>query len=129
MERQEDARMLAYERKPANGPQEKESDPVYVVLRDVTSPAAQKREASDTFVPPPTINDIPPERGRRRKEKEPDVLVFHYPDGERSLQAAKKRIKENPELRYHRARLADGTDCFEIVSQNKVIERYIISRN
>ena len=127
MERQEDARMLAYERKPANGPQEKESDPVYVVLRDVTSPAAQKREASDTFVPPPTINDIPPERGRRRKEKEPDVLVFHYPDGEKALQAAKNAIKGKTGYRYHRNKLSDGIDCFEVLSNGKVIERHIIS--
>ena len=54
-----------------------------------------------------------------------DALVFRYPDGERALAAAKKAVKDHPSYRFHRQQLEDGTDCFEVVEGNKVIERHI----
>ena len=60
--------------------------------------------------------------------REPDVLEFKYPDGEKALAAAKKAVKDNPALRFQRSHLHDGTDCFEVEKDGKVIERHIVLR-
>ena len=60
------------------------------------------------------------------RKKKDDALVFHYPDGEQALAAAKKAVKGHPSYRFHRQRLKDGTDCFEVVEGNKVLERHIV---
>ena len=99
----EDARMLAYERK----------------VTPVETP------------PPPT--EAPPARARRqysgaspvrRSMPKDDALVFTYDSGEKALAAAKKAIKGHPAYRFHRATLPDGTDCFEVVEDQKVLERH-----
>jgi len=97
--RAEDARMLAYERKKEP---RAESAPVYVVLREVTSP----------------------EKPTRKKD---DPLSFYYPDGEKALQAAKAAIKGHPDYRYERRRQPDGSDCFEVIGNGKVLERHYIN--
>ncbi len=60
------------------------------------------------------------------RKKKDDALVFHYSDGEQALAAAKKAVKGHPSYRFHRQRLEDGTDCFEVVEGNKVLERHIV---
>ncbi len=55
-------------------------------------------------------------------------LVFRYPTGEAALSAAKKAVRSNPAYRFHRQILDDGTDCFEVLTDSKVIERHIVSR-
>jgi len=60
------------------------------------------------------------------RKKKDDALVFRYPDGEQALAAAKKAIKGHPSYRFHRSTLPDGTDCFEVVEGNKVLERHIV---
>ena len=62
----------------------------------------------------------------RKKKPKDDALVFRYPDGEQALAAAKKAIKGHPSYRFHRHKLEDGTDCFEVVEDNKVLERHIV---
>ena len=49
-----------------------------------------------------------------------------YDDGEKALTAAKKTIKGHPTYRFHRTILPDGTDCFEVLNDGKVIERHIV---
>ena len=62
----------------------------------------------------------------RKKKPKDDALVFRYPDGEQALAAAKIAIKGHPSYRFHRHELEDGTDCFEVVEDNKVLERHIV---
>ena len=62
----------------------------------------------------------------RKPAPKDDALVFVYPDGEQALAAAKKAVKEQPTYRFHRQRLEDGTDCFEVVEGNKILERHIV---
>ena len=104
--RYEDAKMLAYERK--------------------------KAPMEET---PPPLTVPPPERASRRnsgassvsrKMPKDDALVFRYQDGEQALAAAKKAIKGHPSYRFHRHRLEDGTDCFEVVEDNNVLERHVV---
>ena len=104
----EDARMLAYERK----------------VTPVETP------------PPPT--EAPPARARRqysgaspvrRSMPKDDALVFTYDSGEKALAAAKKAIKGYPAYRFHRATLPDGTDCFEVVEDQKVLERHCVKHS
>ena len=104
----EDARMLAYERK----------------VTPVETP------------PPPT--EAPPARARRqysgaspvrRSMPKDDALVFTYDSGEKALAAAKKAIKGHPAYRFHRATLPDGTDCFEVVEDQKVLERHCVKHS
>ena len=104
----EDARMLAYERK----------------VTPVETP------------PPPT--EAPPARARRqysgaspvrRSMPKDDALVFSYDSGEKALAAAKKAIKGHPAYRFHRATLPDGTDCFEVVEDQKVLERHCVKHS
>ena len=104
----EDARMLAYERK----------------VTPVETP------------PPPT--EAPPARARRqysgaspvrRSMPKDDALVFTYNSGEKALAAAKKAIKGHPAYRFHRATLPDGTDCFEVVEDQKVLERHCVKHS
>ena len=106
--RYEDAKMLAYERK--------------------------KAPMEET---PPPLTVPPPERVSRRnsgassvtrKMPKDDALVFRYPDGEQALAAAKKSIKGHPSYRFHRHKLEDGTDCFEVVEDNKVLERHVVQK-
>ena len=61
-----------------------------------------------------------------RKEPKDDALVFRYPDGEQALAAVKKAIKGHPSYRFHRHRWQDGMDGFELVEDNKVLERHIV---
>lgn len=104
----EDARMLAYERK----------------ITQVETP------------PPPT--ESPPVRTSRqysgansfrRPAPKDDALVFTYDSGEKALAAAKKAIKGHPAYRFHRATLPDGTDCFEVVEDQKVLERHCVKHS
>lgn len=62
----------------------------------------------------------------RKKKPKDDALVFRYPDGEQALAAAKKAIKDHPSYRFQRHKLEDGMDCFEVVEDNKVLERHIV---
>ena len=104
----EDARMLAYERK----------------VTPVETP------------PPPT--EAPPARARRqysgagpvrRSMPKDDALVFTYDSGEKALAAVKKAIKGHPAYRFHRATLPDGIDCFEVVEDQKVLERHCVKHS
>ena len=61
-----------------------------------------------------------------RKEPKDEALVFRYPDGEQALAAVKKAIKGHPSYRFQRRMLKDGTDCFEVVEDNKVLERHMV---
>ena len=54
--------------------------------------------------------------------------MFRYPDGEQALAAAKKAIKGHPSYRFNRHNLEDGTDCFEVVEDNKILERHMVSK-
>lgn len=95
----EDAKMLAYERK-----------------------AAEQQEVK------PAPQNVQPKKGPVNKSPAPkkdDALVFHYPDGEKALQAAKRAIKGHPEYRYQRANL-NGTVCFEVTEGQKVLERHLV---
>ena len=60
-----------------------------------------------------------------RKTKD-DALVFTYPDGEAALKAAKSAIKGHPTWRFNRVTTPDGTVCFEIIDERKVLERHIV---
>ncbi len=104
----EDARMLAYERK--------------------VTPVET----------PPLPTEAPPARARRqysgaspvrRSMPKDDALVFTYDSGEKALAAAKKAIKGHPAYRFHRATLPDGTDCFEVVEDQKVLERHCVKHS
>ena len=92
----EDARMLAYERK--------------TTAVEALPPAAP--------APKPSMF--------KRPEPKDDALVFTYDSGEKALTAAKKAIKGHPTYRFHRATLPDGTDCFEVVEDQKVLERHVV---
>jgi len=96
----EDARLLAYERKPA--PQS--SEPTYVVLREVTAPSKSKTPTAPS---------------------ESDPLIFRYSDGEKALAAAKRAVRSDPTLRIHHVKLADGTDSFDLTREGVVIERHV----
>lgn len=61
------------------------------------------------------------------ERKKDDALIFMYDDGEKALTAAKKAIKGHSDYRFHRTRLPDGTDCFEVVSGTKVLERHCVT--
>ena len=110
----EDARMLAYERKP-----EPASFPV----------------PTGNLTPPPTVE--PPRYYPRQNSgagsvtprmPKDDALMFSYDNGEKALSAAKKAIKGNPGYRFHRTTLPDGTDCFEVTDGTKVIEWHKVKR-
>ena len=93
----EDARLLAYERKPAPQAPVSSDEPTYVILREVTAP-------------------------------KDDVLLFHYPDGEKALAAAKKAVRTDPTLRIHHVKLPDGTDSFDLLRDGQVVERHIATQ-
>ncbi len=59
----------------------------------------------------------------RKKKEEP--LVFSYDSGEQALLAAKNAIKGHPTYRFHRTVLPDGTDCFELIEDNRILERHV----
>ena len=120
----EDARMLAYERKTTDN-----TPAPAAAVQSFPSPTGNP-------VPPPTAADEPPKHYRRqnsgansvtRSAAKDDALVFTYDNGEKALSAAKKAIKGNPDYRFHRSTLPDGTDCFEVVSGTKVLERHCIT--
>ncbi|MBR1782064.1 MAG: DNA polymerase IV [Bacteroidales bacterium] len=62
------------------------------------------------------------------RKKKDDALVFTYDDGEKALSAAKKAIKGHPDYRFQRSTLPDGTDCFEVVSGTKALERHCVTK-
>ena len=120
----EDARMLAYERKTTD------NTPAPAAVPSFPSPSGNP-------VPPPTAADEPPKHYRRqnsgansvtRSAAKDDALVFTYDNGEKALSAAKKAIKRHPDYRFHRSTLPDGTDCFEVVSGTKVVERHCVTK-
>ena len=120
----EDARMLAYERKTTD------NTPAPAAVQSFPSPSGNP-------VPPPTAADEPPKHYRRqnsgansvtRSAAKDDALVFTYDNGEKALSAAKKAIKGHPDYRFHRSQLPDGTDCFEVVSGTKVLERHCVTK-
>ena len=102
--RAEDARMLAYERK--------------VTVAPVQSAPAER------------LPDVPiPQRPRpKRSVPKDNALIFTYPNGEAALSAAKKAIKGHPTYRFHRQLMEDGTDCFEVLDDGKVIERHTVAK-
>ena len=59
------------------------------------------------------------------RKKKDDALIFTYPDGEAALKAAKNAIKGHPTWRFNRVTTPDGTVCFEIIDERKVLERHI----
>lgn len=63
------------------------------------------------------------------ERKKDDALVFTYDSGEKALAAAKKAIKGHPAYRFHRATLPDGTDCFEVIEDQKVLERHCVKHS
>jgi len=99
--RAEDARMLAYERK--------------------TTIVVENRPAPKVSQTGKQINGVP-----AVQKAASSALVFRYPDGEKALAAAKKAVKENRSLGFHRRRQEDGSDGFEVVKDGKVIERHIV---
>ncbi len=103
----EDARMLAYERR---------TTVVETPPPPTTPPPAytQKRNSGASSV--------------RQASPKDDALVFTYDSGEKALAAAKKAIKGHPTYRFHRATLPDGTDCFEVVDEQKVLERHTVTK-
>ena len=103
-ENYEDARMLAYERK--------------VTVAPVQSAPAER------------LPDVPiPQRPRpKRSVPKDNALIFTYPNGEAALSAAKKAIKGHPTYRFHRQLMEDGTDCFEVLNNGKVIERHTVAK-
>ena len=115
----DDARMLAYERK-------------------VTEAAPAIPAPAGNPVPPPTAADEPPKHYRHQNSgassvthsaaAKDDALVFTYDNGEMALSAAKKAIKGHPDYRFHRSQLSNGTDCFEVVSGTKVLERHCVTK-
>ena len=116
----EDARMLAYERK----------------TTDYTTAATAPLFSSPTGNPIPPPTTAPPEFFVRRnsgastitpKEPKDDALAFTYDNGEKALSAAKKAIKGHSDYRFHRTRLPDGTDCFEVTNGTKVLERHCVT--
>ena len=58
--------------------------------------------------------------------KQDSALVFHHPSGEEALAAVKQAVKEHPSYRLVSKKLPDGTSCFEITDDGKLIERHII---
>ncbi len=62
------------------------------------------------------------------RKKKDEALVFTYPDGEAALKAAKNAIKGHPTWRFNRVTTPDGTVCFEIVEERKVLERHIAKK-
>lgn len=58
--------------------------------------------------------------------KKESVLVFHHPTGEEALAAVKQAVKERPSYRLVSKKLPDGTACFEITDDGKLIERHLI---
>jgi DNA polymerase-4 len=121
--RSEEARLLAYERKnapqgpaaPTGEPAPQPSEPTYVVLREVTGLSTPKEKASSSPADPVSS---PVETG---------PLVFRYPDGEKALAAVKRAVRADSSLRFHRVGLADGSDCFDLLRDGKVIERHVAS--
>ena len=109
----EDARTLAYEN--AHGSQNNiETPPPPTVPPPATPPRRSRFDGS-------------PSMHSSSRKREPEVLLFRYSTGEEALLAAKKRVKSDHTLRFHRARLDDGTDCFEILLESKVIERHCVN--
>ena len=101
----EDARMLAYERKVT----QVETPPLPAEAPSVRT----SRQYSGAY-------------SVRKSMPKDDALVFSYDSGEKALAAAKKAIKGHPAYRFHRATLPDGTDCFEVVEEQKVLERHCV---
>lgn len=103
MAAEEDARMLAYERIPAEGtlPQK---------TRDRARPdtAPLKKTAAD-----------------RPKD---DILEFRYPDGESALRAAKKALRAE-RGRTFRSEKYEGQDCFVVIGAGgKILERHTVTK-
>ena len=100
--RAEDARMLAYERKTT-------------VIVETSKIQPQKASSADP------VRIVPV-----KKSGKSDALIFRYPDGEKALAAAKKAVKGNRVLTFHRKSLEDGTDGFEVIKDGKVIEMHLV---
>ena len=111
----EDARMLAYERKPEPASFPVPTGNLTPPLPTVEPPRHYPRQNSGA-------NSV-----SRQKPKD-DALVFTYDSGEKALAAAKKAIKGHPTYRFHRTSLSDGTDCFEVIEGTKVIERHCVTK-
>ena len=99
----EDARMLAYERK--------------------TTIVVENRPAQKTAQTSKQVNGMP-----AAPKAAPNTLVFRYPDGEKALAAAKKAVREDRTLTFHRKKTDDGHDGFEVVKGGKVIEFHGVFR-
>ena len=63
---------------------------------------------------------------RRKADKTPSVLEFFHPDGETALAAVKQLVREHPGWRFTSRRLPDGTACFEVTDNGRVLERHKI---
>ena len=104
--RSEDARLLAFERKPAPAGAQASS----------TQPAPQGPAAAET---PPSSTEPP------SSLTEAGPLVFRYPDGEKALAAVKMAVRSDPSLRFHRVNLPDGSYSFDLLRDGKVLERHV----
>ncbi len=131
----EDARLLAYERKtppqapdslqasaPASTPAvspstEDPTAPTYVVLREVTSPSSPATPSKRPSEPSATSS---------AQTQEDAPLLFHYPDGEKALAAAKSAVRSDPSLRIRHTKLPDGSDCFDLHRDGRPIERHMV---
>lgn len=100
--RAEDARILAYERNAAPTPQ-----PV-----QAAAPQCSGGHGSPL-----------------RTEKTDDALLFSYDSGEKALAAAKRAVRRHADYRFHRTRLPDGTDCFEVTEGTTTIERHVVKKD
>lgn len=64
-----------------------------------------------------------------RTEKTDDALLFSYDSGEKALAAAKRAVRRHADYRFHRTRLPDGTDCFEVTEGTTTIERHVVKKD
>ena len=99
--RAEEARLLAFERKPAaEGP---------------AVPAVEPASQSAGTIPAET-QSVP---------SDPEPLVFRYHYGEKALAAVKRAVRDDPSLRFHRVQLPDGTCTFDLFRDGKLLERHL----
>jgi hypothetical protein len=88
--------------------------PTYVILREVTS------------LPSPSPSPVTPSSSPVTATREEGPLLFHYPDGEKALAAAKSAVRSDPSLRIRHTKLPDGSDCFELHRDGRPIERHMV---
>lgn len=96
----EDTRMLAYEK---------------------SSIARKQAAAAKKNIMPAKDNSAP----SKQSEKAPEVLEFHYSDGESALKAAKSTVRSCKTLFLSSSLTTSGLPCFEIRQGDLLLERHI----